>query len=252
MWLRLGQETYPCESAGPPLPQFPSIVYNAPVSAQAGMDETGLIGTGANWGTPRREAVDLRVASLFSAAEARPERVAEVVFVIRRPNGRLLLQTKAFYPPGAYRLPSGSITAGEPVLAALWREVAEETSLQVTLLRFLAVISYGIVTPESESAGPLTRTFTSYVFLLQETGGELCTADEDERVAGFREVETSELPGVADRLEALAASADPRLRSWGDWGRFRAVAHRLVWEILRTEEAPVADGGPPAAPGPAK
>ena len=236
---------------GTPLPQFPSIVYNAPVSAQTGMNETDLAGPDATLGTPRREAVALRVASLFSAVQARPERVAEVVFVIRRPNGRLLLQTKAFYPPGAYRLPSGSITAGEPVLAALWREVAEETSLQVTMLRFLAVISYAIITPESDPAGPLARTFTSYVFLLQETGGELCTADEDERVVGFREIEAWELPGVADRLEALAASADPGLRSWGDWGRFRAVAHRVVWEILRTGEKPMADSGPPARPGPA-
>ena len=245
-----GGETPPLRR-GTPLSLFLSMVYNAPVSARAAVDEIGLTGLEPALGTPRREAVALRVARMFSAVQARPERVAEVVFVIRRPNGRLLLQTKAFYPPGAYRLPSGGITAGEPVLAALWREVAEESSLQVTMLRFLAVISYAIVTPESDPAGPLPRTFTSYVFLLQETGGELCTADEDERVVGFREIEVWELPGVADRLEALAASADLRLRSWGDWGRFRAVAHRVVWEILRTGEEPMADSGPPARPGPA-
>ena len=222
------------------------MVYNAPVSSQAGMDETGLTGLEAALGTPRREAVLLRVAGMFSAVEARPERVAEVVFVILRPNGRVLLQTKAFYPPGAYRLPSGSVTAGEPVLVALWREVAEETSLHVTLLRFLVVVSYVIVMPESDPAGSPTPTFTSYVFLLQETGGELCTADEDEGVMGFREVEPAELPGVADRLGALATSLDAGMCSWGDWGRFRAVAHRLVWEILRTGEAPMADSGPPA------
>jgi ADP-ribose pyrophosphatase YjhB (NUDIX family) len=230
------------------------MVYNASVSVQTGTNETdltGLAGLDAALGAPRREAVTLRVASLFSAVEARSDRVAEVVFVIRRPNGRLLLQTKAFYPPGAYRLPSGSITAGEPVLAALWREAAEETGLRAILLRFLAVIRYAIVTPESEPAGSPARTFTSYVFLLQETGGELCTADEDERVTGFREIEPGELPGVADRLEALASSPETGLNAWGDWGRFRAIAHRLVWDMLRTEEGPMAGTGSPpvAAPG---
>jgi 8-oxo-dGTP pyrophosphatase MutT (NUDIX family) len=222
------------------------MVYNALVIAQTGLDETGLTGPGATWGTPRRVSADLRVAALFSAVEASPERAAEVVFAIRRPNGRFLLQTKAFYPTGVYRLPSGSIAVGEPVLAALRREVAEETSLQVTLLRFLAVISYAIVSyaivaADSDPAAPALHGFTSYLFLLQETGGELCTADEGERVTGFREIEPGELAGVADRLEALAASPDPGLRSWGDWGRFRAVAHRVAWEILR-------DGEPPGQP----
>jgi NAD+ diphosphatase len=184
--------------------------------------------------------VPLPVASMFSAVDASPERVAEVVFAIRRPNGRLLLQTKAFYPPGVYRLPSGSITAGEAVLAALWREVTEETSLKATLLRFLAVISYAIVSDAIVAAddpvGPSPHTFTSYLFLLQETGGDLCVADERERVTGFREIEPDELPGVVARLEALADSSDPGLRSWGDWGRFRAVAHRVAWETLREGE----------------
>ena len=190
--------------------------------------------TGSNGlalGTPRREAVTLRVSRLFSAVESRPDRVAEVVFAIRRPNGLLLLQTKSFYPPGAYRLPSGSIMAGEPVLAALWREVAEETSLQADLLRYLG--RYHLRRSSWTDGGggrPQAHAFTSYVFLLQETGGELFTADEDERVAGFREIEPRELPDVADGLEALADSPDPTLRSWGDWGRFRAIVHRVVWD----------------------
>jgi NAD+ diphosphatase len=221
------------------------MVYNGLVSADVGTDETELAGLKAALGTPRRESVTLRVASLFSAVESRSDRVAEVVFAIRRPNGRLLLQTKASYPPGVYRLPSGSITVGETVLAALWREVAEETSLQATLLRFLAVVSYVIVTPEGEPEGLPASTFTSYMFLLQETGGELCTADEHEGVTGFREAEPADLPAVADQLEALATSPDATMRSWGDWGRFRAVAHRLVWEILCTEDAPTANPGSP-------
>jgi NAD+ diphosphatase len=219
-------------------------VDNALVSAHVGMDEPDLAGLAATLGTPRRAAVTLRMHSLFSAVASRPERVAEVVFAILRPNGHLLLQTKAFYPPGAYRLPSGSIKAGEPVLSALRREVAEETSLQVTLSRFLAVVHYVIVTPEGDPAGLPPSTFISYIFLLQETGGELHTVDENEGVTGFREIEPAELPAVADQLEALADNPSTGTPSWGDWGRFRAIAHRLVWELLHTEAAPIADGGP--------
>jgi NAD+ diphosphatase len=222
------------------------MVYNAQVSAQEQIDETGLTGDGAAWGRPRRVTVALRLSSLFDAVEARPERVAEVVFAIRRPNDRLLLQTKTFYPPGVYRLPSGSIKSGETVLTALWREVAEETSLHATLSRFLAVVSYTIVEPDHGQAAPLERAFTSYLFLLRETGGELRAADESERVAGFREIETWELPTAADQLESLATSPDPALSDWGDWGRFRAVAHRVVWETLQTEKAPPVEAGPAA------
>ncbi len=212
------------------------MVYNAPVNVQAGLDEVNLDGLNGGLGTPRREAVTLRVSRLFSAVETRPDRVAEVVFAIRRPNGLLLLQTKSFYPAGVYRLPSGSVMAGEPVLAALRREVAEETSLQTDLLRWLAVITYDIVAPDGGKAERAAGTFTSYVFLLQETGGELFAADEDEDVAGFREIEARELPGVAAGLEALAESPDSTLRSWGDWGRFRAIVHRVVWDILQAED----------------
>ncbi len=227
------------------------MVYNAPMSAQAVQDETDLAGPDAVLGTPRRLTMLLRVSRLFSAVQARPDRVAEVVFAIRRPNGRLLLQTKTFYPPGAYRLPSGSIMAGEPVLAALRREVTEETSLQVTLLRYLAVVTYDIVVADGDPAETRPPTFTSYAFLVQETGGELCTADRDERVAGFREIETGELAGVAEGLEALADSPNPTVRSWGDWGRFRAIVHRLVWEILCADGEPPAGHLRPAAPVPA-
>lgn len=195
----------------------------------------------ARYGAPRQVKVTVPVGNLdFSAITARPERVAEVVFAIRRPNGRLITQTKSQYPADLYRLPSGSITQGESIEAALQREVAEETSLQTEILRFLAIIRYTLVLAPAPTDLPgfrkpgrsVERSFTSYVFLLQEVAGQLYAADADEQVAGFRESLPAELPALADALESLAGHPDPAAEDWGDWGRFRAVTHRVVWEAL--------------------
>ncbi len=76
------------------------------------------------------------------------------------------------------------------------REVAEETSLQTEILRFLAVIHYTLILNTTAER----RTFASYVFLLREVAGQLYAADADEQVAGFRESLPAELPARADSL----------------------------------------------------
>src|SRR5258706_8266241 len=86
--------------------------------------------------------------------------------VVRRPNGKLLLSIKPFYPRGAYRLPTGGIHPGEPVFDALARETHEETGLRTEVRRFLAQIAYRGT--EAPDAAPLFHTFA---FLLEETGG---------------------------------------------------------------------------------
>lgn len=144
----------------------------------------------------------------------------EVVMVIVRPNGKLLLHTKEFYPPQLYRLPSGRVLWDEKVEQALYNEVQEETGLDVSVESFLGLIEY-----EFRCEGR-TIPFVSYVFQLQELGGELCCSDIDEGIVGFLETTTGELCEVADRLEQLEDQ-------WHDWGNFRAIAHRFVEEMLR-------------------
>jgi 8-oxo-dGTP pyrophosphatase MutT (NUDIX family) len=180
------------------------------------------------FGAARRRTYHLDVQRLFSAVDTRPERVAEVVFAVQRPDGRLLLHTKSFYPSGAWRLPSGSMEAGEGIESALLREAGEETSLQVTVVRFLAIIDYAITTPDE------IRDFRTYAFLLREGGGHLAPADLTEGVVAYREVWPGDLPGVAEALESLARADDDAARQWADWGRFRAIVHRVVWEALNS------------------
>lgn len=147
------------------------------------------------------------------------KRRSEVVMAIRRPGGRVLLQTKAFYPEGAYRLPSGGIWQGEALLDAARRETLEETGLEVQVLRFLGALCYRF-----RRAGA-TQERASYVFLLDGGAGPLVPQDQVERISGYCEVPLAELDAVAARLEQLPGE-------WAVWGRFRALVHRFVLEVM--------------------
>ncbi|GCE27841.1 NUDIX hydrolase [Dictyobacter alpinus] len=158
---------------------------------------------------------------------SKKDRYGEVCMVIRRKNGRLLTMIKTFYPEGAYRLLTGGINHGEYVLDALLRETQEETSLQVEVKQFLAVAAYHLTEQDQ------TPVFYTFAFLLDEIGGVLTVEDEHEQVDDFHEITPAELLPLADRLEQLGANYSPDLEGrWGDWGRFRAVIHRLVWQAL--------------------
>ncbi len=181
--------------------------------------------------SPRFGSLGASPAAL-RVALAKPARTAEVWLVVRRPNGRLLVSTKPFYPLGVFRLMTGGVEPGETVHAALLRETLEETGLQTEVRRFLAAFAYRSAT--TLAAGIDEPIFYTYAFLL----------DEHERISGYREIELPELPAIADSLDALAnvspdvlasqEGADPWLapQEWWDWGRFRAPAHRAVHEAL--------------------
>lgn len=186
----------------------------------------------ARYGAPRR------VTTMLSGAPFNPisstDRVGEVCMVIRRPNGRLLTAIKTFYPPGGFRLLTGGVAHGEAIEDALWREVAEETSLTVAIRRFLAVIEYHLDIPVPELR---SYTFATYAFLLDELSGVLAVQDPDERLGSFREIEVAELPQLATILDHVAAGYDPEIQGdWSDWGRFRAIVHRVVFETMNDEQ----------------
>ena len=148
--------------------------------------------------------------------------------VIRRPSGRILLSIKTFYPRGAYRLPTGGIGHRERILDALARETEEETGLDTALRRFLAAISYRDgAAPE----GP--PIFHTFAFLLDEIGGTLETRDAEEQIEEWIEVEPAELSTVATRLERVTTAYSDEIGGrWSDWGRFRAIVHRVVADAL--------------------
>jgi ADP-ribose pyrophosphatase YjhB (NUDIX family) len=183
----------------------------------------------ARYGEPRR--VDATIHDGFFDPIHNPDRVGEVCMVVRRPNGKVLLSIKTFYPRGAYRLPTGGIHHGEGILDALLRETAEETGLETEVRRFLAAIAY-----RSRSSAESPPIFHTFAFLLDEVGGKLEARDNEERIEDYVEVEPAELRAVADRLERVASTRSADIGGdWADWGRFRAVVHRVVHDALTPE-----------------
>lgn len=218
------------------------------------------------FGEPLR--VDVALSDGFLDPIYMPDRCGEVCMVIRRPNGKVLLSTKTFYPPGAYRLPTGGIEPSEGIFAALLREAHEETGLLLAVRRFLTDISYRTKAGRSGDREPAHAgrpyrakagqsgdrepgqafrpraageragghgpvIFRTLAFLMDELGGRLAALDEHERIKDYREVAVTELPIVADRLDALGSETSSEIvGDWADWGRFRAVVHRAVHEAL--------------------
>ncbi len=179
------------------------------------------------YGQPIVHTADLGANKRFDPLNKK-DRYGEVCMVVRRPTGRLLTMTKTFYPRDAYRLLTGGIHHGEPVFAALLRETHEETGLQVEVRRFLAAAAYRIT-----STGE-TPVFYTFAFLLDEVSGTLGVLDESEQLEDFREITPDALPALASSLEGLSSQYSTRIDgNWGDWGQFRAVIHRLVWEALQ-------------------
>ena len=182
------------------------------------------------FGRPLHRVVEVDADALFDPLGKR-DRYGEVCMVIRRPSGKLLTAIKTFYPRGAYRLLTGGIHHDEQILPALLRETAEETGLEVDIRRFLAHVDYRW----HGQSGADYPVFSTLAFLLDETGGTLGCADPAERLEAFREVEVTELPALAEYLDNLPLEESAEINGrWHEWGRFRAVIHRAVFEALAT------------------
>ncbi len=184
------------------------------------------------FGPARREHVTLEVDSPFLDGEHQlltsRGRRAEVCFILHRgdPETGVLLHRKRFYPPGAYRLPTGGVQTGETILEALARELREETGLvlgedSVAIERFLGVLSYAMF----HRTQARVHTFATYFFTVRIPADAAIQAeDEEEQVEEWVWRPVSQMAALADQLEQLTAH-DP---VWQHWGRYRALGHRFV------------------------
>ncbi len=170
----------------------------------------------------RRMLVEMQLPSFenwWGKLVRKSNRRGEVVLAIQRPDGQVLLHTKPFYPPGTFRLPTGGVYPGEAVLAGVAREAEEETGLDVTVERFVAVVEYEFHHDRRR------LPFVSYVFLTRAGAGIPVVHDPNEQISGFRYVSPAEIRQVAAQLRALPPD-------WSDWGAFRALPHDLVADAL--------------------
>jgi hypothetical protein len=60
--------------------------------------------------------------------------------------------------------------------------------------------------------------------------------DPGERIEAFQELAVADLPNLAETLEHVPDTRDEEIDgSWRDWGRFRAVAHRVIYAALTSD-----------------
>ncbi len=180
----------------------------------------------ARYGEPLRHVAALQDSN-FSPM-TKDDRMGEVCMVVRRTSGHLLTARKVYYLPGITRLLTGGVGHGESIESALLRETYEETGLQVAVRRFLAIVSYRLAAADA----PLS--FTTFAFLLDETGGTLAPQDASEQISDFCPVLPADLPTLAARLAALPDQYEAEfLSTWRVWGQFRAAAHHAVSTALQ-------------------
>ncbi len=184
------------------------------------VDPDEIVELAAQLGEPLRWARSVEVTPRFLHDRQRSvrNRRGEAVLAVMRPGHRVLLHHKAFYAPSAYRLLSGGIRYGEPARAGAERELAEETGLTVPLVRFAGVVEYDF------HSGDDHVSLASYLFLTGETGEPPHVMDAGEAITDFWEADWNDLAQTALALEQMPAE-------WSEWGRFRAVPHRMLLEL---------------------
>jgi 8-oxo-dGTP diphosphatase len=177
------------------------------------------------FGTFRIEPVtipmnDAEFEHWHDAVAVKRKRRGEVALLIENRNRQILLHTKSFYPKGVYRIPTGGIHFGESVLAALEREVYEETGFEVSSRELIALTLYQFTNAESRVG------FPSYLFRVRTTMTSPSPQDRSERITNFDWIAVADLEGVIDRLQNLNGT-------WNEWGKMRAAPHRLAHEYYR-------------------
>ncbi len=157
------------------------------------------------------------------------QRLGEVVLLLRRADGQVLLHTKHFYPPDVYRLPSGGINGDESVVTAAQREACEETGLELCQARPLGVLTYDM------RQGRQSFFFHSWL-VTGQVDGQPAPQDEHERITGYRWVDAKALPEITGQLRRLPDE-------WAGWGQYRAHAHDAAATVGWTASPPTPFSG---------
>lgn len=147
------------------------------------------------------------------------DRRGETVFAVVRPDGEIITVTCSEYPEGIFRIPTGGLNYDENITEGVHREVLEELGLKSEISDFAGVLKIKIIFEED------FIMFYSYVFIMREISGELLKDATDQEVSEVKLVGLTELSAVADKLMNIEGV-------WHDWGRFRYITTRAVYEYL--------------------
>jgi ADP-ribose pyrophosphatase YjhB (NUDIX family) len=172
---------------------------------------------------------NLKVKGLFPPLA----RSSEVLLVVMLPNKKILLHTKDIYPKGVYRLLTGGIRKKENLEKALIRELEEETNAKILSKKLLAKLVCNVEHPRGK------KIYTTYIFLVKSKFGNIKNLGSKEHTTDLKEIKISQLSSVIKKLQNLKNG--PKIKSyyvenWGDWGRFRAIAHQIVYNLLKGKQ----------------
>ncbi|MBZ0264782.1 NUDIX domain-containing protein [bacterium] len=146
----------------------------------------------------------------------REDRNGEVLFILRRPDGKIWLQTKEGYPEDVYRIPGGGVKTDENVREAAVREIAEETGFLNTLPIPLLKINY------HDSTNDLR--FYSVLFLVEVDDRTPDPLDKEEMISDWQAV-------LPENFSKHINFLENELGELSYWGKFRAVALREIQKL---------------------
>lgn len=126
----------------------------------------------------------------------------------------------------AWRLPTGTMRADEDPVACVERETEEEFGKALAIVRPLAKLKLTVAVPN------VLGVFESHMFLLDCADHEPAATDASEGITGWKAISIPELYNEADRLRSLAASSATDGWRLPFWGKFRAIEHELVADLL--------------------
>jgi 8-oxo-dGTP diphosphatase len=147
------------------------------------------------------------------------DRRGEIVFCVVRPDGEIITITCEEYPEGVFRIPTGGINYGENITEGVHREVMEELGLVSEISNFAGALKIKIMFNDEYVF------FYSYIFIMLEVSGNLLIDATDKEVSEVKTVRLSELKHVADKLLNIGGV-------WHDWGQFRYITTRAVYDFL--------------------
>jgi|GEM_PF-2096921 len=136
----------------------------------------------------------------------------EVLFALCQ-GKEVLLQRKHWYPPDVHRIAGGGMERNEDPIAALTRELYEETGLPLESLnyRFVTSLVYNDHVDED--------SFVSYLFEIDITNEERIKAGPtpDEGFEGWQAFSE-------EQLRQMVSMLNTNIDGKADWGAFRATA----------------------------
>lgn len=148
-------------------------------------------------------------------------RRGEIILQVPRGAGRVLLHTKAHYPEGVYRLPTGGIQPNEAVDVAARRECLEELGFVPQTLQLRAIFE-NIFWVKAQRL-----VYPSFLFQTEAYTKNPAPTDPAESISGFMDADLDELRAAAHYLSSLPGN-------WREWGKFRAASHDWLaahWDV---------------------